>query len=199
MFRPKHFKEDEREKLLTLIDNYPLGLIVTDDFEANLVPMTISVESGDLYLNCHVAKINTQLKSIERKNNLLIVFRGPEGYVTPNVYETKKKHGKAVPTWNYSMVQAQGTASIINEREWILDQINELTNKMESKESNPWKVTDAPSEYIESMLKAVVGIRLKVEKLEGVFKLSQNQPVENRLGIRKYFKDRGNTSMSKLI
>ncbi|CBW25939.1 putative transcriptional regulator [Halobacteriovorax marinus SJ] len=199
MFRPKHFKEDEEGKLLNFIEEYPLGLLVTGDFEANLIPITITRESGDLYLNCHVARVNTQLKSLISSNNVLIVFRGPEGYVTPNVYQTKKEHGKAVPTWNYSMVQAHGQATVIDEKDWILDQINSLTNKMEEGEEQPWKVSDAPDDYIDKLVKIVVGIKIKVERLEGVFKTSQNQPIENRIGVKKYFSEQGNLAMADLV
>lgn len=199
MFRPKLFKEDEKGKLLKFIEDYPLGLLVTDDFEANLIPMTVSSDSGCLYLKCHVARANTQLKSLKRSNNVLIVFRGPEGYVTPNVYETKKEHGRAVPTWNYSMVQARAKASIVDDKKWILDQINNLTEKMEIKEDKPWKVSDAPKEFTEKLLDAVVGIKMEIERLEGVFKASQNQPVKNRVGIKQYFEEQENFAMANLV
>lgn len=199
MYRPKHFTVNDKEILLNFIEENPLGLLVTDDFEANLIPMTISIESEELYLSCHIAKSNTQIKSLENNPEVLIVFKGADAYITPNVYETKKRHGKAVPTWNYTMVQARASAAIVEDKRWIKDQIEYLTNKMENREEIPWKVSDAPNDYIDKLLNVVVGIKIKVNKLEGVFKASQNQPRENQIAVKNYLVEKNNLSMANEV
>lgn len=199
MYRPKPFIEDRLDVLHDFIKKYPLGLILTPDLEANLIPINLYNEENKGILRCHFARMNTQLDSLQGVDEVLVTFTGPQGYVTPEVYPTKKIHGKAVPTWNYSMVQVKGKPHVIDDSEWVLQQIQDLTEIMEVGRQHPWKVSDAPDEYIQSQLKGIVGVEIIISKIEGKFKVSQNQPEENRRGVEEYFRNTNNFAMADYV
>jgi transcriptional regulator len=113
----------------------------------------------------------------------MIVFHGPNEYISPSWYPSKHAHGKAVPTWNYATVHVQGTTRVIDDREWLREHIEQLTHEHEKQFAHEWKISDAPLDYIDNMLSAIVGIEVTVTKMEGKFKLSQNRPSGDRLGV----------------
>jgi len=113
---------------------------------------------------------------------VLAIFHGPNGYVSPNYYPTKQEHGKVVPTWNYVAVHVRGELAFIHEDEWKLEMLNKLTAQHESQQKNPWSVKDAPREFTQSLLGAIVGFEIKVTAMEGKWKAGQNQPNKNRQG-----------------
>jgi transcriptional regulator len=115
----------------------------------------------------------------------LVVFQGPESYITPSWYQTKLDTGKVVPTWNYAMVQVRGKASVHDDREWLAEQIRELTRSQEGARKEPWAVDDAPEAFIDAQLKGIVGIEIAITSIEGKWKVSQNRPVEDRIGVVK--------------
>ena len=114
---------------------------------------------------------------------MLLVFQGPQGYVSPNWYPGKSEHGKAVPTWNYAMVQVHGTLRATQDPQWLRAFVTRLTERHEAGRAAPWHVSDAPADYLDAMLKAIVGIEIEVTRVEGKFKLSQNRPAEDRTGV----------------
>ncbi len=114
---------------------------------------------------------------------MLLLFQGPQAYVSPNWYPSKFQHGKAVPTWNYAMVQVHGTLRAIEDAEWLRAFVTRLTERHEGGRAVPWHVSDAPADYIDTMLKAIVGIEIEVTRVEGKFKLSQNRSAEDRTGV----------------
>jgi transcriptional regulator len=199
MYIPKVFSENRLDVLHDFIRNHPLALVVTSDYEANLIPMSLYNEGEKGTLRCHLARGNTQLESLRNAKEVLLVFTGSHGYVTPEVYPSKKTHGKAVPTWNYSMVQVRGKPNVIDDTKWVLRQIKDLTEQMEQDRPQPWAVSDAPEEYIQSQLKLIVGVEIVITQIDGKFKVSQNQSDENRQGVETFFRDICDNEMTDFI
>jgi transcriptional regulator len=181
MYLPKHFEVTDPEVLSDLIEKYPLATIIGaigGEIEVNHLPLMLSKDRSRLY--GHVAKTNPLLKIAEQATpNLTAVFNGPDAYVTPSWYLTKKETGKVVPTWNYAVVHAQGKISIIQDRTWLHGHVTQMTDTHEPTYQSLWKVSDAPDEYIQVMLNAIVGIEIEITSLVGKFKLSQNRPAND--------------------
>ena len=181
MYLPKHFEVTDPEVLSDLIEKYPLATIIGSiggEIEVNHLPLMLSKDRSRLY--GHVAKTNPLLKIAEQATpNLTAVFNGPDAYVTPSWYLTKKETGKVVPTWNYAVVHAQGKISIIQDRAWLHGHVTQMTDTHEPTYQSLWKVSDAPDEYIQVMLNAIVGIEIEITSLVGKFKLSQNRPAND--------------------
>lgn len=148
------------------------------------VPVFLDTSVGPLgQLRCHVARANPQWRDSDLTKSALAVFMGPDAYVSPSLYPSKKEHGKAVPTWNYVAICARGTLEIIGERDALLAHVAELSDRHESALPEPWQVSDAPADYIEKQLRAIVGFRLTIEALEGKMKLSQNRSEADRASV----------------
>ena len=189
MYVPNHFKEDDTGKLQQYIRDYGFGLlIVADDcgIEANHVPFHLSSEEdGTLgQLQCHLARSNPVWQRLQDGAQVLVVFQGPNAYVSPSWYETKAETGRVVPTWNYLAVHVEGSARVIQDSAWLKHHLYRLTDQHESGMSNPWSVADAPTEFTERLVKAIVGVEIKIETLTGKLKASQNQPEKNRAGVK---------------
>jgi transcriptional regulator len=186
MYQPTHFKEDRLDVQHALIRAHPLGLLISNDADgiiANPIPFLLDVEASQFgTLQCHVARANAQWRSINDQN-VLIVFQGVDTYVTPSWYQTKRETGKVVPTWNYAMVQARGTAKLIDDGAWLAQQIAALTNQHEGNRAAPWAVTDAPDSYIASQIRGIVGIEITITAIEGKWKVSQNRTEADRRGV----------------
>ncbi|MBM4418483.1 MAG: FMN-binding negative transcriptional regulator [Chloroflexi bacterium] len=189
MYLPAHFREERPDVLRTLIQRHPLGTIITfgaSGLSANLVPFTLA-EAADpaapMVLRCHVARANPQIADLSAGAECLVLFQGPEAYISPAWYATKAATGRVVPTWNYAMVQARGVPRLIDDPVWIMAQIEALTGEHESPRPEPWAVADAPSSFVEGMLRAIVGVEIAVTRCEGKWKTSQNRPVEDRRGV----------------
>lgn len=189
MYVPSHFKEDDTGKLQQYIRDYGFGLlIVADDggIEANHVPFYLSSEQGGTLgqLQCHLARSNPVWQRLHDGARVLAVFQGPDAYVSPSWYETKADTGRVVPTWNYLAVHAEGSARIIEDSTWLKHHLHRLTDQHEASMSNPWSVDDAPTDFTERLVKAIVGVEIKIEVLTGKLKASQNQPEKNRAGVK---------------
>lgn len=181
MYLPKHFEVTDPEILADLIEKYPLATLIGsigDAMEVNHLPLMLSKDRSRLF--GHVAKANPLLKIAEQAvPNLIAVFNGPNAYVTPSWYLSKKENGKVVPTWNYAVVHAQGKMSVIQDAAWLHGHVTQMTNTHEPTYQSLWKVDDAPEEYIQMMLGAIVGIEINITSLVGKFKLSQNRPAKD--------------------
>jgi transcriptional regulator len=203
MYRPPVFREDRLEVLHALIASHRLGTIVSngpDGLDANLVPFTLDASRGPHgTLKAHLAKANTQLAALQSGGEVLVIFQGPETYITPSWYPTKQEHGKVVPTWNYVTVHAWGRPVIVEDPAWLLTQIGELTDANEGKRSEPWAVKDAPDAYVASQLKGIFGIEIEIARIEGKWKTSQNQPEANRIGVVEGLSAEGHTEMAELV
>lgn len=185
MYLPSHFAETRPEILHALIRAQPLAALVTHGaagLEANHLPLCLDIgPAGEAALLGHVARANPvwQIDGAEA----LAIFQGPQAYVSPSWYPGKREHGKVVPTWNYVTVHALGRLRIHDDPAWIRRLLDRLTAQMESPRAQPWAVSDAPADYIEKMVSMVVGVELRVERLVGKWKVSQNQPAANRAGV----------------
>ncbi len=146
-----------------------------------------------------MARANGQWKTITGPTEALVVFQGPQAYITPSFYASKKEHGRVVPTWNYTIVQVRGTLRVIDEAEWIAEQINDLTMQMEAREPHVWAVNDAPEPFIAAQIRGIVGLELTIHSIEGKWKMSQNRPREDRQGVVAGLTERGDTTVAKIV
>jgi transcriptional regulator len=184
LYQPAHFIEQDADALLSLMTAAPLATLVRGGAElaADILPLEVERVGDGWRITGHVARANPLWRQADGQP-VLAVFQGPQGYVSPNWYPSKFQHGKAVPTWNYTMVQAHGTLRAIEDPEWLRAFVTRLTERHEGGRPAPWHVADAPPDYIDAMLKAIVGIEIEVTRLEGKFKLSQNRSAEDRTGV----------------
>jgi transcriptional regulator len=186
MYLPSLFREDRLEVQHAFIRSHPLGLLISHastGLLANLLPFVLRPGDSERgVLQAHMARANPQWRELDGQA-VLIVFRGPDAYVSPSLYQTKQETGKVVPTWNYAMVQARGTVRLRDQVEWLTPQLQALTTARESTRPKPWAITDAPADYIEAQKKAIVGIEIEIAALEGKWKVSQNQPEANRRSV----------------
>ena len=133
----------------------------------------------------HLARANPHWSDLAEGNEALMIFQGPEGYITPNWYPSKALHGKVVPTWNFAVVHAYGRPEVMKEKDWLLRHVTELTAQQKRNGAKPWAPTDAPDTYIEVMLRGIVGFRFAITRLKGKWKMSQNREVQDRVGVVK--------------
>lgn len=181
MYLPKHFAVEDPAILAQLIEEYPLATIVANldgHFEINHLPLMLSDDKSKLY--GHIARMNPLVKVAQSDNtSVTAVFHGPNAYVTPAWYPSKQENGKVVPTWNYATVHAQGTLRLIDDSQWLRHHVSQMTDIHEPTYESNWKLDDAPEEYVQTMLKAIIGIEIEVKSLLGKFKLSQNRPAQD--------------------
>jgi transcriptional regulator len=186
MHIPKVFEQTDINQLESIIVNYPFASLVTQSkngLEVNHLPLFLDKSAGKYVLQGHIAKANKLWKMLKDKPEVLVIFHGPNCYISPNYYPTKKEDGRAVPTWNYVAVHVKGQLFFSDDAEFKLEMLNNLTFQHEQKESQPWSINDAPEEYIERMLPAIVGLKIEVSEITGQSKISQNQPELNQQGV----------------
>ena len=195
MYQPPHFREDRIEIQHDLIRTHPLGLLITagpSGLLANSIPFLIdSEESARGTLRCHLARANPQWRELATVEQCLIVFQGPQEYVSPSWYPTKRETEKVVPTWNYVTVHAWGRPRVIDDATWLRRQIEDLTRLKERTRPTPWAVNDAPAAYVASQMKAIIGVEIPIERIEGKWKVSQNRPEVDRAGVVSALRDSG--------
>jgi transcriptional regulator len=180
MYVPKHFAETSVPVLHELIRSHSLGTVVTltsQGLSANHIPFEVDPEPSPFgTLRGHVARANPVWHEHRADVEGLIVFQGPDAYVSPSWYVTRQETGKVVPTWNYAVVHAYGPLKVIEDREWLRGLVERLTNQHESSQRDPWKVSDAPVDYIDQQLAAIIGLEIPITRLIGKWKVSQNRP-----------------------
>jgi len=185
MYLPKHFSVDDPALLAQLIAEYPLATIVgslENQLEINHLPLMLSSDRTKLY--GHIARVNPLVKVAGSSNtSVTAIFNGPQAYVTPAWYPSKKETGKVVPTWNYAVVHAQGNIKLIEDAQWLRSHVAQMTNIHEPTYQSNWKLDDAPEDYVQMMLKAIIGIEIEVKILVGKFKLSQNRPAQDYAAV----------------
>ncbi|MDE2416416.1 MAG: FMN-binding negative transcriptional regulator [Burkholderiales bacterium] len=186
MYVAKHHQFNDREAIFTLMDSYPLGAWVcagSGGLVANHLPFFLDRSQGPSgTLIGHVARANPVWRALPTATASVVMFQGPQAYITPGWYPGKAEHGKVVPTWNYGVAHAHGVARAIEDRYWLLNMLNRLTNVHEASQPAPWRVEDAPADYIDSMLRAIVGIEIPIDRLEGKLKASQDEDLQDRIG-----------------
>jgi len=189
MYLPAHFAESRPQVLRDFIAAQPLGLLVTQNraggIDANSVPFFLDTDDDATpgVLRAHVARANPLWKEARDDVDALVVFQGPHGYVSPAWYPSKAEHGKVVPTWNYVMVQARGRLRAVDDKAWLRAFVTRLTDRHEGGRAAPWAVTDAPADFIEATLGAIVGIEIPLSSLVGKWKVSQNRSAADRAGV----------------
>jgi transcriptional regulator len=194
MYQPPHFREDRLDVQHDLIRQHPLGLLVTatSGLMANPIPFALDPAASERgTLRAHLARANPQVQELVLAKECLIVFQGPQDYITPSWYATKRETGKVVPTWNYAIVQAWGRPQVIEDADWLRRQIHELTQHQEQARAAPWQVQDAPDSFIAAQLKGIVGIEIVIDRIEGKWKVSQNRPEHDRRGVLEGLRGEG--------
>jgi len=202
MYLPRHFEETRTDVLHELIAAHPLATLVTlssRGLEANPVPLRLRRDGSALgALVGHVARANPIWRDFDASVHALAVFHGPQAYVTPSWYATKRETGKVVPTWNYVEVQARGPLRTTDDPAWLRAMLHELTAQQESARAMPWSVDDAPRDHVDGLLRAIVGIEIPIVQLAGKWKVSQNQPAANRAGVIAGLSARGDADGAAL-
>ncbi len=203
MYIPRHFAETRPAELHRIIRENPLGMLVTQTaagLDANHIPFELDADARPCgTLRGHVARANPLSSWTSQNPEVLVVFRGPEGYVSPNWYPTKQETHRHVPTWNYEVVQAHGRMRVIDDRRFVSAIVARLTQTHEAGESNPWKMSDAPRDYLEEMLKMIVGIEIELVRLEGKRKLSQNRDIRDFQGAVRALQERGRADLASVM
>ncbi|MET0276806.1 MAG: FMN-binding negative transcriptional regulator [Pseudorhodoplanes sp.] len=188
LYLPPAFRESDVAVLQAQIRAIGFGSLITTAKDGGILisqfPVMLDTAIGTLgQLRCHVSRANPQWRESDLTKPGIVMFSGPDAYVSPSWYPSKHEHGKAVPTWNYITICARGLLEVYDDRESLMAHVTELTELHEAAFPEPWKVTDAPTDYMERQLKGIVGFRLTIEALEGKKKLSQNRSVEDRDGV----------------
>jgi transcriptional regulator len=187
MYQPPHFREGRLEVQHRLIADHPLGLLISagpGGLEANHVPFLVDPAGSPLgTLRAHLARANPQAAELAAAAECLVVFQGPQTYISPSLYPTKKETGKVVPTWNYITVQARGRAHVIDDADWLRRQIGDLTRHNEAARATPWQVSDAPEEFVAGQIKGIIGIEIPIVQIDGKWKVSQNRPAVDQAGV----------------
>ena len=187
MYQPVQFREDRPEEAHRLIAERPLGTLVTvgpDGLTADEIPFIVNPTGGPFgALHGHVARANPLWRQASSTPEALVIFHGPEAYVSPTWYPAKAEHHRVVPTWNYLVVHAHGPLVVHDDVRWIRAQAGRLTRQMEQGRETPWKMADAPRAYTDEMLEQIVGIEIPIVRLTGKAKLNQNRSEADRIGV----------------
>jgi transcriptional regulator len=186
MYQPEHYRVEDLKLMHALMRARPFAALVSVSpagLCATHLPTVLKDDGPYGCIECHLARANPHWKDLARGEEALMIFQGPEGYITPNWYPTKAEHGKVVPTWNYAVVHLYGRPQVMDDKQWLRRHVTELTAQQESGESKPWALSDAPDSYIEVMLRGIVGFRFAIERIEGKWKMSQNREAKDREGV----------------
>lgn len=187
MYCPQHFNEADTLVMQSLIRDYPLATLVSlsgQGFEANHIPLNW-VDDGSPYgvLQGHVARANPLWHEHAQDMAVLAIFHGPNAYISPSWYASKAEHGRVVPTWNYATVHAYGKFHANDDADWLRKQLDAMTQANEKGFPEPWALADAPIEFTEKLIAQIVGIEIEVTRLQGKWKVSQNQPSQNQNSV----------------
>jgi transcriptional regulator len=186
MYIPRANQEDRLPVIHRLMDDQPFASLITvgsGGLFASHIPMVLEQNGAMGLLKCHLSRANAQWRDHSPSVEALAIFSGPQHYITPNWYPEKEETGKVVPTWNYVVVHAYGHLKVVEDSEWLMAHLERLTRIHEGGSPVPWKVGDAPADYIASQVKGIVGLEMTIERLEGKWKVSQNRSEQDRIGV----------------
>jgi transcriptional regulator len=190
LYNPPLFRDADGESVRALIEANPLASLVSNtgsEFDVSLLPMLLDEAGEERRLIGHLARANPHWKRLKEAPRAVALFRGTDFYVSPAWYPSKREHGKHVPTWNYELVVAEGQVELSEDPEVLRSIVTRLTERFEppraARGGEVWQITDAPADYVAAMLKAIVGVTLRVETLQGKRKMSQNRQPEDRAGV----------------
>jgi transcriptional regulator len=197
MYVPAHFAETRKEVLHAFVAQHPFGTLVThgkSGLDANHIPFELAAEEGELgVLRAHVARANPVWQDVANGDEVLVVFQAGNAYISPTWYPSKHELHKQVPTWNYMVVHAHGRITILDDERYVRGVIARLTRTHEATQPEPWKMADAPRDYIDTMVKAIVGVQIEITRLVGKSKLSQNKEARDIRGAGEALKSQGDT------
>ncbi len=205
MYQPDHFRVADLPQLHALMSARPLAALVSVGsvgLYATHLPTVLKDDGPYGVIDCHLARANPHWKDLAEGNEALMIFQGPEGYITPNWYPSKADHGKVVPTWNYAVVHAYGRPEVMEDKDWLRRHVTELTAQQETNEAKPWAPSDAPEPFIEVMLRGIIGFRFVITRFEGKWKMSQNREATDREGVVRGLSKRAqgdDLEMAKII
>ncbi|HSB80051.1 MAG TPA: FMN-binding negative transcriptional regulator, partial [Candidatus Methylomirabilis sp.] len=198
MYVPSHFEETRIDVLHQLMYEHPLGALVTlgsDGLDANHIPFELDADPAPLgTLRAHVARGNPVWRDFSKDVDALVVFQGSQAYITPSWYQTKRETGKVVPTYNYIVVHAHGPLRVVEDPGWLRALVEQLTSRHEAARPVPWKVADAPDDFLEQQLRAIVGLEIPIKRLVGKWKVSQNRPEADREGVVQGLREMGDAN-----
>jgi transcriptional regulator len=201
MYTPAHFRVSEPAALHRIIAAHPLGVLVTShegSLDANHIPFEFDPQIGPLgRLSAHVARANPVWQQCLAGADVLVIFRGKESYISPNWYPSKHETHRQVPTWNYEVVHAHGRLRVRDDEKFLRGVLARLTRVHEAQEPRPWKMGDSAPEYIDMMLRAVVGLEIDITALEGKSKLSQNREPRDIAGAVQMLRQRGSDELAQ--
>ena len=203
MYIPAHFAIKHPQDLYAIIREHPLGALVTtgaDGLDANHIPFEFDAGLGAPgQLTAHVARANPVWQQCHDGADVLVIFRGNESYISPNWYPSKHETHRQVPTWNYEVVHVHGHLTVMDEEKFVRRVVARLTREHEVNEPRPWKMGDSPPDYIDSMLRAIVGIEIEIKRVEGEAKLSQNRENRDRLNAADVLITHGNDDLARAM
>ncbi len=203
MYLPQHFTETRLPMLHDAMEQAGLAILVTagaDGPEATHLPLLLDRAAGSRgTLTGHLARANPQWRDLEAGLPALIIFSGPDAYVSPSWYPSKAAGGKAVPTWNYVAIHASGPVKVFHDPERLLAVVSGLTDRHERDRDHPWAVEDAPADYLRTQLAGIVGFEMSISRLEGKWKMSQNRSPEDRAGVDEGLRWAGRNDVAGLI
>jgi transcriptional regulator len=200
MYIPEHFLIKNLEVIHQIIQTNPLGALVTmtpEGLDANHIPFELDAGRG--VLTAHVARANPVWQQCKDGAEVLVIFRGNESYISPNWYPSKHEMHRQVPTWNYEVVHVHGQLTVQDQEKFVRGLVGRLTRKHEATEPKPWKMGDSAPEYIDGMLKAIVGIEIAITRLEGKAKLSQNRETRDRLNAAEVLLTQGAVGLAQAM
>lgn len=203
MYIPAHFAETRPEALHRIMREHPLGMLVTHTsagLDADHIPFELDVSAGTQgALIAHVARANTLWQRCPTGTPVMVVFRGEQAYISPNWYPSKHESHRQVPTWNYEVVHAHGTLTVHDDERFVRRVVAQLTRRHEATEPKPWKMGDSSPEYIDTMLRNIVGLEVTLMSLVGKVKLSQNRELRDRRGAADTLDSRGHTALAQAM
>jgi len=196
MYTPVQFKVGETGEVHALMRANPFATLITygsDGLVATHLPTVLKVDAASPLgrIECHLARPNPQWKTFAADIDALVIFQGAEAYIRPGWYPSKLEHGKAVPTWNYAVVHAYGRLEVVDDKDWLLAHVGELSDQQEAPYAARWSTADAPGDYLERQARGIVGLRLAITRLEGKVKMSQNRDHADRDGVVRGLTERG--------
>ena len=187
MYLPKAFEQHDPERLRHFIRSYPLGTLVTatpSGLDANHIPLLVAETAGAAAtLHGHIARANPLWREAVPDAAALVIFQGPDSFISPSWYPSKRENARVVPTWNYAVVHVHGVLRFVDDPAWVRSHVEALTREHEGKRDPPWAVTDAPAEFVDKMVSAVVGIEISITRWYGKWKVSQNRSAADRVGV----------------
>lgn len=201
MYIPPHFAVSEPEVLHRIIREHPFGTLVTHTdagLDADHIPFEFDPTAGPLgTLTAHVARANTLWQRCPTGTPVMVIFRGAQAFISPNWYPSKHESHRQVPTWNYEVVHAHGTIAVHDDERFVRGLVARLTRRHEAAEPRPWKMSDSAPDFIDAMLRNIVGIEIPITSLVGKSKLSQNKEERDRLGAAAALESRGHDELAR--